>query len=166
MRRLHLVLNPTVARAGDRVVLPQADKYGRHDERTVRVRATPAVDPVMRTAAVPVLYERLTAELASAFPDGPAEAVEGLVRQRWDLGFLIGDLRPPQTAGRPEHHVLKKLTDVPAAATTAEQLRTVADLADRGHDTASLRALAAAQDELVPGHIGRSYQADTLLDLR
>ncbi|MGW9493769.1 lantibiotic dehydratase [Streptomyces prasinus] len=166
LRRLHLVLNPTAARAGDRVVLPQADKYGRHDERTVRVRATPAVDLVMRTAAVPVPYERLTAELAAAFPDVPAETVEGLVRQLWDLGFLIGDLRPPQTAGRPEHHVLKKLTDVPAAATTAERLRAVADLADRVHDTASLRALAAAQDELVPGHSGRSYQADTLLDLR
>ncbi|MFI8362555.1 lantibiotic dehydratase [Streptomyces sp. NPDC085612] len=58
----------------------------------------------MRTAAVPVPCERLTAELATAFPDVPAETGEGLVRQLWDLGFLIGDLRPPQTAGRPEHH--------------------------------------------------------------
>ncbi|MGW7050450.1 lantibiotic dehydratase [Streptomyces sp. NPDC054887] len=166
LSQLHLVLNPTAARAGDRVVLPQADKYGRHDERTVRVRATPAVDLVMRTAGAPVPYQRITAELAAAFPDVPADTVAGLVRQLWDLGFLIGDLRPPQTAGRPEHHVLKKLTGVPAAAPAAERLRVVADLADRVHDTASLRALAAAQSDLVPGHTGRSYQADTLLDLR
>ncbi|WSD09454.1 lantibiotic dehydratase family protein [Streptomyces hirsutus] len=94
LRRLHLVLNPMADPAGDRVVLPQADKYGRHDARTVRIRATPAVDLVMRTAAAPVPYERITAELAAAFPEASVETVEGLVRQMWDLGFLIGDLRP------------------------------------------------------------------------
>jgi thiopeptide-type bacteriocin biosynthesis protein len=165
LRRLHLVLNPMADTAGDRVVLPQADKYGRHDARTVRIRATPAVDLVMRTAATPVPYERITTELAAAFPDASAETVEGLVRQMWDLGFLIGDLRPPQTAERPEHHVLKKLTGVPAAQETADRLSAVADLADRVDDAASLRRLAAAQRELVPGHDGRSYQADTALHL-
>lgn len=166
LRRLPLVLNPLGHPAGDRVVLPQADKYGRHDARTVRIRATPAVDLVMRTAAAPVPYERLTAELSAAFPEAPPETVERLVRQMWDLGFLTGDLRPPQTAERPEHHVLKKLTNVPAAAATADRLREIADLADRVHDTASLRRLGTAQHELVPGHTGRTYQADTALDLR
>ncbi|MFF1272211.1 lantibiotic dehydratase [Streptomyces marokkonensis] len=165
LRRLHLVLNPMAVPAGDRVVLPQADKYGRHDARTVRIRATPAVGLVMRCAATPVPYERITAELAAAFPEASAGTVEGLVRQMWDLGFLIGDLRPPQTAERPEHHVLKKLTGVPAAQETADRLAAVADLADRADDTASLRRLAAAQRDLVPGHDGRSYQADTALHL-
>ncbi|SES47304.1 thiopeptide-type bacteriocin biosynthesis domain-containing protein [Streptomyces sp. yr375] len=166
LRQLHLVLNPMAHLAGDRVVLPQADKYGRHDARTVRVRATPAVDLVMRTAAVPVPYERLTAELSTAFPEVSPESVERLVRQLWDLGFLTGDLRPPQTAERPELHVLKKLTGVPAATAAAEQLRAVADLADRVHDTESLRRLSVAQRDLVPEHTDRTYQADTALDLR
>ncbi|MEV7559268.1 lantibiotic dehydratase [Streptomyces sp. NPDC089795] len=165
LRKLRLVLNPMASTAGDRVVLPQADKYGRHDARSVRIRATPAVDLVMRTAATPVPYDRITAELAAAFPDVPAETVEGLVRQMWDLGFLISDLRPPQTAERPEHHVLKRLTGIPAAQETADRLATAADLADRADDSASLRRLAAAQHDLVPGHKGRSYQADMALRL-
>ncbi|MFD9409358.1 lantibiotic dehydratase [Streptomyces sp. NPDC059989] len=165
LRRLRLVLNPMADTAGDRVVLPQADKYGRHDARSVRIRATPAVGLVMRTAATPVPYERITAELAAAFPEVTAETVEGLVRQMWDLGFLISDLRPPQTAERPEHHVLKRLTGIPAAQETADRLSAVADLADRADDAASLRRLAAAQQDLVPGHDGRPYQADMALHL-
>ncbi len=166
LRQLHLVLNPMAHRAGDRFVLPQADKYGRHDERAVRIRATPAVDLVVRNAAMPVPYERLTAELSAAFPEVPAERVDSLVRQMWDLGFLTGDLRPPQTAERPELHVLKKLTGVPAAAPTAERLREVADLADRTHTAESLRRLEAAQRELVQDFKGRTYQADTAVELR
>ncbi|WP_088801361.1 MULTISPECIES: lantibiotic dehydratase [unclassified Streptomyces] len=166
LRQLRLVLNPMAHVVGDRVVLPQADKYGRHDERTVRIRATPAVDLVMRRAAVPVPYEQLTAELSAAFAEAAPDVVEGLVRQMWELGFLTGDLRPPQTAARPEHHVLKKLTAVPAAATTAERLRVVVELADRAQNTESLRRLGAAQRELIADHPGRTYQADTAVDLR
>ncbi|TWD18582.1 thiopeptide-type bacteriocin biosynthesis protein [Streptomyces sp. T12] len=165
LSRLDLVLNPMAVPAGERVVLPQADKYGRHDARSVRIRATPAVEVVMRCAAAPVPYERITAELTAAFPEASTDTVEGLVRQMWDLGFLIGDLRPPQTAERPEHHVLKKLTGVPAAQDTAARLTVVADLADRADDTASLRRLAAAQRDLVPDHDGRTYQVDTALHL-
>lgn len=164
-RQLHLVLNPMAHLAGDRIVLPQADKYGRSDARSVRVRHTPAVDLVMQEAVAPVPYERLTETLAGAFTEASSEDVAGLIRQMWELGFLTGDLRPPQTADRPERHVLTKLSGLPAATPIEDRLRMVGDLAERAHDSDSLRRLAAAQRDLVPGHPDQTYQADSALNL-
>ncbi|MFD6885639.1 lantibiotic dehydratase [Streptomyces sp. NPDC059957] len=166
LRELHLVLNPMAHLAGDRVVLAQADKYGQDDNRSVRIRATPAVDAVMRTTGTPVAYQQLTAELAAVFPGADESAIDGLVRQMWELGFLTSDLRPPQTAARPETHLLKRLAGLPAAADAADRLRTVAALAERAVDEASFKQLSAAQRTLLPGYTGQTYQADASLDLR
>ncbi|MET9972842.1 lantibiotic dehydratase, partial [Streptomyces sp. NPDC006356] len=126
LRHLHVVVNPMAHVAGDRVILPQADKYGQGDNRSVRIRATAAVDVVLRAAVTPIPYQRLVADLCAAFPEADEATVDGLVRQMWDLGFLASDLRPPQTAGRPEQHLLKRLTEIPVTAEAAEGLRTVA----------------------------------------
>lgn len=166
LRDLPVRLNPMAHQAGDRIVLPQADKYGQGDRRTVRIRATPAVDVVRAAAAGSVPYQRIIDELAAAFPGESVETVEGLVRQLWDLGFLIGDLRPPQTVARPEQDVLKTLAGVPRAAEAVERLRGVAELAEHAVDVASLRKLKAAQDALLPEHRGQTYQADASLDLQ
>lgn len=166
LRHLHVVLNPMAHVAGDRVILPQADKYGQGDNRSVRIRATAAVDVVLRAAVAPVPYQQLVAELRAAFPEAPETVVDGLVRQMWDLGFLASDLRPPQTAARPEQHLLKRLTGIPVTAGAAEGLRTVADLAQQADDADSLRRLSAAQRDLLPDHSGQTYQADAAIDLR
>ncbi|WP_318279939.1 lantibiotic dehydratase [Streptomyces griseoloalbus] len=166
LRHLRVMVNPMAHVAGDRVILPQADKYGQADARSVRIRATPAVDVVMRAAVTPVPYERLLAELTTAFPEAPGEAVSGLVRQMWELGFLVSDLRPSQTAVRPEQDLLKKLADLPVAADAADRLRTVADLAQRADGAESLERLSTAQRALVPDHSGQTYQADAALGLR
>ncbi|MFD3515803.1 lantibiotic dehydratase [Streptomyces sp. NPDC058657] len=166
LRHLPVRLNPMAHRAGDRIVLPQADKYGQGDNRAVRIRATPAVDAVRAAAVGSLPYQRIVDELAAAFPQESIDTVEGLVRQLWDLGFLVGDLRPSQTAARPEQDVLKALADVPHATEAADRLRGVAELAERADDVASLRRLKAAQDALLPEHRGQPYQADASLDLR
>ncbi|MFF4818302.1 lantibiotic dehydratase [Kitasatospora sp. NPDC001309] len=163
---LDVVANSTAHLAGDRMVLPFTEVHGEQDKRAVRIRATGPVRLALGTAAAPVPYRRLVAELAEAFPEAGEDAVTGLVRQLWELGFLGSDLRPPQTEARPDEYLLKKVAGLPGAEDVAEGLRAVVDLTRTAHDVAGLRALAAAQTALVPEHRGRTYQLDAALDLR
>lgn len=163
---LQVVVNATLHRVGDRMVLPYADVYGEADNRAVRIRATPAVDLVVRAAATPVPYGRLVEELAAAFPDVRAEVVTGLVRELWQLNVLTSDLRPPLTEPQPETYLLKRLIDIPAAAELAGPLEEVVDLARQAHDEAGLLELGSAQRGLLPDHDRHTYQLDAAADLR
>ncbi|MBP2479190.1 thiopeptide-type bacteriocin biosynthesis protein [Crossiella equi] len=164
--QLLVVVNASAHRSGDRLVLPYADVHGRKDNRSVRVRATAAVDALLRLATTPVPYGRLVAELAAEFPGVPQERVAGLVGELWDLHFLISDLRPPQSSPFPEQHVLKRLAAIQAPAT--EALREVITLTHRAATggVAELAALTEAQRALSPEHREGTYQLDSALDLR
>ncbi|GAA2778678.1 lantibiotic dehydratase [Crossiella cryophila] len=166
---LRLVRNAAAHLSGDRLILPYADIYGSGDNRSVRVRATPAVTAVLRLAATPTPADALVAGLAQEFPEVAADRVAGLVEQLRELNFLISDLRPPQSSPFPEQHVAKRLTGIEAATATGEALREIIDLTHRAAastDTAPLRELRAAQRALVPGHDSDTFQLDSTLDLR
>ncbi|MGV9992431.1 lantibiotic dehydratase [Streptomyces sp. NPDC003374] len=163
---LRIVRNATAHVCGDRMVLPHADVYGRSDATSVRVRATPAVRTVLDTAEQPVTHQEIVDALSAAFPEASATARESLVQRLWDLNFLTSDLRPPQTSARPEEHLLDRLTAVPRAADAVERLREVVELTRRADDPASLARLRAAQEKLVPGYTGQTYQLDSTVGLR
>ncbi|MET9341909.1 lantibiotic dehydratase [Nonomuraea sp. NPDC003804] len=163
---LDVVANATLHRVGDRMVLPYADVYGEQDNRAVRIRATPAVDLVVSTAATPVPYATVVSELAAAYPQVPAETVTRLVRELWDLNVLTSDLRPPLTEPHPEQHLLKRLIGVPEAASVTEPLEEIVDLARAADDTAGLIALEAAQRRLLPEYKRHTYQLDAAVSAR
>ncbi|MGW7407847.1 lantibiotic dehydratase [Streptomyces sp. NPDC054833] len=165
-RGLGIVRNATAHVSGDRMVLPHADVYGRSDRTSVRVRATPAVHTVLDTAATPVTYQEIIDALSAAFPEASAAAKESLVQRLWDLNFLTSDLRPPQTSARPEEYLLDRLAGVPQAADAVERLREVVELVRHADDPASFAQLRAAQEKLVPGYTGQTYQLDSTIDLR
>lgn len=164
--RLNVVVNSTAHRSGGRLVLPYADVHGQNDIRAVRILATPAVEVILRSAATPIPYGQLVDELTTAFPDVARERVTGLVRQMWELNFLTSDLRPPQTATRPEQHLLKKLVGLDAAAEVSERLGVVADLAQRARGVEGLVALKDAQALLLPDYRRQTFQLDAAIDLR
>ncbi|TLS43718.1 thiopeptide-type bacteriocin biosynthesis domain protein [Streptomyces montanus] len=165
-RGLRIVRNATAHVSGDRMVLPHADVYGKSDRTSVRVRATPAVHAVLDAARTPVTYSEIIDALSAAFPEAAGPAKENLVQQLWDLNFLTSDLRPPQTSARPELYLLDRLTGIPQAADAAERLREIVELIRHADDPASLSALRAAQEKLVPGYTGQTYQLDSAIDLR
>ncbi|MHA6780216.1 lantibiotic dehydratase [Pseudonocardia saturnea] len=160
---LRVTRNSSCYVAGDRVVLPYADVYGDRDNRSVRIRATPAVDTVLRVATTPVPYERLADELCAQFPQVERTVVAGLLDEMWDLNFLVSDLRPPMTVPLPERYVAKQLAGVVGAEAAAEALDDVMDLAAAAADgpVDALERLVDAQRALVPDHRGTTYQLDS-----
>lgn len=162
---LRVTRNSSAYVTSGRVVLPYADVYGDRDNRSVRIRATPAVEAVLRSAGTPVPYGQLADDLHSCFPDVAREVVTGLLDQMWDLNFLVSDLRPPMTAPFPERHVAKSLAGVAGAEAVVEALETVMDLAAGDGPVDVLDRLVAAQRELVPGHTGTTYQLDSAAQL-
>jgi thiopeptide-type bacteriocin biosynthesis protein len=172
---LRVLANATAYRAGERIVLPDAEGAGEGagegDIRTVALRATPVVTFALDRARTPIPYRDLAAELLRAFPGATGEQVEGLLRRLWELEYLTSDLRPPLTDPHPERHLLRALPDVSAAKEITATLRRIADLTaavDRsapGETSERLRELAAVQRSLVPGHTRQPYQVDAALDL-
>ncbi|GAA2794802.1 lantibiotic dehydratase [Crossiella cryophila] len=165
---LRVVLNSSVHRSGDRLVLPYADIYGHNDNRAVRVRATTAALAVTRLAATPIPLAQLLAGLAEEFPGVDPARVSGLVEELRTLNFLTSDLRPPLTVAQPEAQLAKQLAGIEAAGEAAEALREVINLAHRAAtepDPAALAELTAAQRALTPEHTGPTYQLDATLDL-
>jgi hypothetical protein len=160
---LRVTRNSSCYVAGDRVVLPYADVYGDRDNRSVRIRATPAVDTVLRAATTPVPYERLADELCAQFPQVERTVVAGLLDEMWDLNFLVSELRPPMTVPLPERYVAKQLAGVVGAEAAAEALDDVMDLAAAaaGGPVDALERLVDAQRALVPDHRGTTYQLDS-----
>lgn len=165
---LRVTRNSSSYIAGGRVVLPYADVYGDRDNRSVRIRATPAVDTVLRTAATPVPYEHLADELCARFPQVERAVVTSLLDEMWDLNFLVSDLRPPLTVPAPERYVAKQLAGVIGAEAAAEALEDVIDLAALAADgpIEALDRLVEAQRALVPDHRGTTYQLDAAARLR
>ncbi|MGW2641624.1 lantibiotic dehydratase [Streptomyces sp. NPDC001348] len=165
-RSLRIVRNATAHISGDRVVLPHADVYGKSDRTSVRVRATPAVHTVLEAAATPVTHPELIDALSTAFPEATGPQKENLLQRLWDLNFLTSDLRPPQTTAQPEQYLLDRLAGIPQTAEATERLREVVELVRRADDPASLARLRAAQEKLVPGYTGQTYQLDSAIGLQ
>ncbi|MCO1575629.1 lantibiotic dehydratase [Crossiella sp. SN42] len=167
-RELQVVLNSSVHRSGDRLVLPYADVYGRGDNRAVRVRATTAALAATRLATTPIPYGQLVEDLTQLFPDADRAKVVGLIDELRELHILTSHLRPPLTVAHPETFVAKQLSGVAAAAQTEAGLRVVAERAVRAAEqegVAPLAELTAAQRALVPKHSGPTFQLDATLNL-
>jgi class I lanthipeptide synthase len=121
--RLRYLANPhTVVRAGRvflRAPAPTADGAG--PGPAVSVRATRAVTKVLDLARTPVSHERLVAELA-AMPGATREKAESLVGELWRQTLLLTDLRPPLTETSPAEYLIRRLAEIPAAATARDEL--------------------------------------------
>ncbi|MFD3678428.1 lantibiotic dehydratase [Streptomyces sp. NPDC058613] len=168
LSRLNVTMNSMAHLSGERLVLPCSDVYGESDRRAVRVRATEALRHVMRSAARPVPFSRVLAELEESFPKADGTRIAAFVAELVELGLLVTDLRPAVTDPRPEEHVLARLVEAGVADDTVRCLRDIAELARTAADgsTATLEALRARQRDLVPGYKAQTFQLDSRLDLR
>jgi thiopeptide-type bacteriocin biosynthesis protein len=131
--RLTVVLNNLAFVRDGRLVLRRgrpAVEAPRGTAVEVSIRLTPAVQTVLKSAAVSVLAGELFARLAAEFPAARHDAAGCLVGDLLDQGFLLSGLRPAATATDPLGQVIAALDavdvgGVPAAARLRDQLHRV-----------------------------------------
>ncbi|MEV3989785.1 lantibiotic dehydratase [Streptomyces sp. NPDC049837] len=164
---LNVTMNAMAHQVGDRLVLPSSDVHGKADRRSVRVRATAALDHVRHVAKAPVPFARVVAELNERFPKAGPERTTAFVTELVELGLLVTDLRPAVTDPRPEEHVLGRLVAAGLPEATTAPLREVVELTRRATagDTGTLERLRATQRALVPDYKAQPFQVDSRLGL-
>jgi lantibiotic biosynthesis protein len=169
--QLNVVVNSTVYVAGARAVLPYADVYGKGDNRSIALRATPVVRYVMERAQKPVPYNQLRQDLLETFSHATEQQVDSLLQQLWNLHFLVSDLRPPLTSANPEQYLLEHLGRIPGAAGLTAALEEVTEIAElieqagMGGSTFLLHRLKERQKFLVNDYSHQTYQMDASLHL-
>ncbi|KAB7852327.1 lantibiotic dehydratase [Streptomyces mobaraensis] len=126
--RISVAANDLCRVRGDRLLLAA----GRGE---TSVRRNALVDWARETAAAPVPYGELIAKAAAAFPEVPAERVDGALAQLLRHGFLLCSLGEPDVDGRLLDRVEEAVAGLPDA---------VAEL--RG-----ARAALAAYERVDPG---------------
>lgn len=171
LERLLVVLNNTVARRGDRLIVPY-----RSDARDDRKRAvetsiglTDPVRAVLDATRAPVRVGVLAHKIAAEFPAAGPEKVRRLVQELIRHQVLITNLHAPSTETDALHHLLCQLDAVDAGtvspvADTVRELRSVYEglrdcdtRIDRNRVTARMRAL-------VPGLRRHPLALDLRLD--
>lgn len=170
-KQLLVQVNHTAYLAGDRVIVPGTDVYGKGDHRIISLRATAPVRHVFMHAHQPITYQELRAGLAQAFSSVTEAQIDRLLEQLWAHHVLISNLRPPLTNANPMSYVIEQLRQAPEAAEILANLQevlalaTLVDQADRNHYCTSIHRLLAVQHELVPQNRFQPFQVDTALQL-
>ncbi|MEH6372934.1 lantibiotic dehydratase [Streptomyces sp. KLMMK] len=100
----------------DRLVLPQADVYGRRDVRRATVRVSRPVAAVLGHATEPIAFGDLHAKLAAEFPQAGPQRIAALLGKLWDSHFLVGALRPSPTDPDPTRSVRDAVDRLPGGA--------------------------------------------------
>ncbi|WP_171166636.1 lantibiotic dehydratase [Streptomyces sp. I05A-00742] len=137
-----------------RLVLPQADVYGRRDVRRATVRISRPVAAVLGLAAEPIALGDLHTKLAAEFPQAGPQRIGALLGRLWESHFLVGALRPSPTDPDPTRSLRDAVGRLPGGeafnAALDEVLARTADLdraAPADADDA-LRALHRSQHAL------------------
>jgi thiopeptide-type bacteriocin biosynthesis protein len=131
--RLRVVASDLCYPRGERLALrgQVAVSHGRPPGPPVEVsvRRTPAVDLIMREAAVPIRAGELADKLAAEFPLAAVTTISDAIVLLVSNGMLVSSLRPPMTEPDPLGHVLAELetaaADVGEARDIARDLREI-----------------------------------------
>ncbi len=171
--QLCVMTNRSAYIAGARAIIPYADVYGKDDNRSIALRATPIVRFVLEQAYQPIPYSDLRKKLFEAFSHATEQQVDNLLSQLWEHHFLLSDLRPPLVSDNPTKYVLERLMQVPGASSVVtgltEVLTATAEIDKVGvaSSTRLIRDLVKRQEELLPGdeHKNQYYQIDATLSV-
>lgn len=137
--------NDLVCRRGDRYEHEWA--VGSKKPERVTLRATPAVEMILKTCRVPAGLVQIMAALEDRWPGVPAETVRATVRTLVRTGLLLTDLLPHDVAQDPLKHLLARVSSSHEMAEPLVQLRDLLAEADKyppGTDE-RLAALAEAR---------------------
>ncbi|GAA2125367.1 lantibiotic dehydratase [Kitasatospora saccharophila] len=169
---LPVTANQLRVRRGGRVVLPVTRNPQDGEPAEVSVRATGPVLAVLEAADGPVSVT--LGELADRFPAAPADKIRAMLAELVRQGFLISVLRLPTTATDPLGHLLAVahttgLDQVPAAASSLDELRTVREQLARHNestDPVEQRTLRTRLGRQQAGRVGEvpSLMVDLRLD--
>ncbi|MDX6738366.1 lantibiotic dehydratase family protein [Actinocorallia sp. A-T 12471] len=163
--RLTFTTGDLIGRSGDRWEWEGQTAEGVVERRSVR--ATPAVDLVLRTCAQGASLAEVTDAVTAAFSSAPCDGIRSTVTELTRLGALVTDLLPVDVTSDPLGHVMARLPRDHSAWGSLAALRdllTAADARAPG-DPERGRFLAAARDaadHLVRGD--RPLACDTRVD--
>ncbi|MFE3328996.1 lantibiotic dehydratase [Streptomyces sp. NPDC059176] len=168
LERLPVVTNTTLAKRGDRLVVPYqaATRADRLHAVEASVRLTGPVEAVLTATQSPTSVGNVTAKVLAEFPEAGTTTVDGFVRELLRVRVLISSLHAPSTETDALGYLLAELAAVgadvlPAVSESVAELRAVhADLqhVDR-HESAGARMRS-----LAPGLRRHPVAVDTRLN--
>ncbi|WP_268252712.1 lantibiotic dehydratase [Streptomyces galilaeus] len=126
----------------------------------VSIRAGQAVRRALALARTPIAYDELVDGLLST-PGATPEKAGRLIDQLWEQTVLLTDLRPPLTVASPAHHVLDRLSAIPAAKEACASVRRVLDTMECWDGLATERGPAAYRDLLALAGSAQSNSSRT-----
>lgn len=171
LERLPVVLNNTVARRGDRLIVPYTSdaQSGRGRAAEASIALTDPVRAVLGTVREPICAGALADKIAAEFPAAGPGKSQGLVQELIRHGVLITSLHAPSTETDALEYLLGQLDAVDSdsiapVTDTVRELRAVhVDLSACASRSGRARA-AARMRALVPGLRRHPVALDLRLD--
>jgi lantibiotic biosynthesis protein len=171
-RNIRFFVNPALYMREGRCHLPERMLLAGSEAATaVSIRATAAVQQVLKIAREPILYRELVERMMAAIARSDRNKVEEMISSLWQQTILLTALRPTLTGEDAAKHLIETLHHVPCAAETAKRLERLLDKL-RAWDAMPAEGAAVAYRTLVreARELGQSdsqtpFQVDMALNL-
>lgn len=168
-RLLGTTSNPSVYRAGDRLIVASSDVLGTSSANLVDLRLTPAVEIALAMAGRRASLVEIARELSEAYPDVPEAVIDGMLDELVGNSVVFPLLQPSLEPGQGTAYIAEMLRGVEGYAEEVDALETLDRLLGDVVDAASLARvvdeLDTVQRELAPDFDGHRLAVDSALAL-